>query len=119
MSYVFLIAAIWNLFGGINFLFSPEKQANNMNYPIGNRWESQYIGIMALVFCAMYTMIFYSQPTGYLMFVPFFATAKILIGISAVYCHRKHNMPLPFSIVFGGGNFIIGGLFILYLILNS
>lgn len=117
MKYVFLIAAIWNLFGGISFLFSPEKQAENMNYPMGNRWESQYIAIMALVFCAVYAMIFYTLPAGYLVFVPFFAAAKILIGLSAVYCYRKHNMPLPFSLVFGGGNFIIGVLFILYLIL--
>ncbi len=118
MKYVFLIAAIWNLLGGINFLFSPEKQAKNMNYPIGNRWESQYIAIMAFVFCAIYSMIFYSQPVGYLTFLPFFAAAKILIAISAVFCHLKHSMPLPFSILFGGGNFIIGMLFILYLVIN-
>jgi len=119
MNYIFFIAAIWNLFGGLNYLFFPEKQAKNMNYPIGNRWESQYIAIMAFVFCGIYAMILYSQPIGYLAFVPFFAAAKILIGISAVYCHRKHNMPLLFSIVFGGGNFIIGVLFILYILFNS
>ncbi|MCP4161299.1 MAG: hypothetical protein GY760_14595 [Deltaproteobacteria bacterium] len=118
MIYVFLIAAIWNLWGGINFLFSPEKQAKNMNYPIGNRWESQYIAILAFVLCAIYVMIFFYQPTGYLIFVPFFAVAKLLIGISAMYCYRKHKMPLPFSIAFGGGNFIIGALFTLYLFLN-
>ncbi len=73
MKYFFLIAAIWNLLGGINFLFTPEKQAKNMNYPVGNRWESQYIAIMAFIFCAIYAMIFYSQPLGYLTFVPFFA----------------------------------------------
>lgn len=119
MRYVFLIAAIWNLWGGLNYLFFPEKQAKNLDYPIGNRWESQYIAIMAFVFCAIYAMIFYSQPIGFLAFVPFFAASKILIGISAVYCYRKHNMPLPFSIMFGGGNFIIGVLFIVYIILNS
>ena len=116
MKYVFLIAAIWNLWGGLNYLFFPEAQAEKMKYPMGNRWESQYIAIMAFVFCAIYVMIFYSPPAGYLAFVPFFAAAKILIGISAVYCYRKHNMPLPFSIVFGGGNFIIGVLFVLYII---
>lgn len=118
MKYIFLIAAIWNLWGGLNYLFFPEIQAKKMKYPIGNRWESQYIAIMAFVFCAIYVMIFFSQPAGYLMFVPFFAAAKILIGISAVYCLRNHNMPLPFSIVFGGGNFIIGVLFILYIIIS-
>ena len=118
MKFIFLIAAIWNVLGGINYLFFPEKQAKTHNYPIGNRWESQYIAIMALVFCSIYTMIFISPPIGYLAFVPFFAAAKILIGISSVYCHKKHNMPLPFSIIFGGGNLIIGVLLILYLILN-
>ncbi len=116
MKYIFLVAALWNLLGGINFLFTPEKQARDMKYPIGNRWESQYIAIMAFIFCAMYAMIFFYQPAGYLTFLPFFAAAKILIGISAAYCHRKHNMPLPFSIIFGGGNFVIGVLFILYLV---
>ncbi len=118
MMYVFLIAAIWNLWGGINYLFFPEKQAKDLKYPIGNRWESQYIAIMALVFSAIYAMIFFSSPVGYLVFVPFFAAAKILIGISAAYCNRNHKMPLPFSIVFGGGNFIIGVLFVLHVILN-
>lgn len=116
MTYIFLIAAIWNLWGGINYLFFPEKQAENLNYPLGNRWESQYIAIMALIFCGVYLMIFLAQPSGYLAFVPFFAAAKILIGISALYCYKKHNMPLPFSIVFGGGNSIIGVLFILYML---
>lgn len=119
MKYIFLIAAIWNLLGGINYLFFPEKQAKTHNYPIGNRWESQYVAIMAFIFCAIYVLIFYSRPMGYLTFVPFFAAAKILIGISALYCNKKHNMPMPFSIVFGGGNFIMGILFILYIILNS
>ncbi len=119
MIYVFLIAAIWNLWGGINYLFFPEKQAKSLNYPLGNQWESQYIGIMALVFCAIYIMIFYFQPTGFVVFIPFFAVAKIFIGISAFYCNRKHNMPLPFAIAFGGGNFFVGVLFILYIILNT
>ena len=33
MEYIFLIAAIWNLWGGFNYLFFPEKQAKNLNYP--------------------------------------------------------------------------------------
>lgn len=117
MKTIFLIAALWNLWGGINFLFFPEKQATTFNYPVGNRWESQYVAIMAVVFSAVYTLIFFSLPTGYLTFVPFFAAAKILIGISAVFCNKKHNMPLPFCFIFGGGNLIIGGLFILYMII--
>lgn len=119
MKYIFLVAAIWNLWGGINFLFFPEKQAKDMNYPLGNRWESQYIAIMAMVFSAIYAMIFFSPPQGYLAFVPFFAGAKFLIGISAAYCHKRHHMPRPFSIVFGGGNFVIGGLLVVYLMIAS
>ena len=116
MKYIFLIAAIWNFWGGINFLF-PEKQAKNTRSPIGNRWESQYVAIMAFVFCAIYGRIFYSLPTGYLTFLPFFAAAKFMIGISAAYCYKKHNMPFAFAIIFGGGNFIIGTLFTVYMIL--
>lgn len=119
MITIFLIAAVWNLWGGINYLFFPERQAEKLNYPIGNRWESQYIAVMALVFCAIYFMIFFSSPKGYLAFVPFLAVAKVFIGISAAYCNRRHNMPLSFSIVFGGGNFIIGLLFLLYVFLNT
>ncbi len=119
MKYIFLIVAIWNLLGGLNYLFSPEKQAKTHGYPIGNRWESQYIAIMAFTFCAIYTMIFYYQPVGYLTFVPFFAAAKILIGISAMYCNKKHNMPMSLTIVFGVGNFITGVLFILFIVFNS
>lgn len=116
MKYIFLIAALWNFFGGINFLFKPQKQAKDMGYPMGNMWEAHYIAIMAFVFAALYAMIFLKMPQGYLFFVPFFAAAKYLIGISALYCVKKHNMPVRFAAVFGGGNFIMGMLFTVYLL---
>jgi len=111
MEYIFLAASIWNFWGGINFIFMPEKQGETMGYSIGNMWESHYAGGMAFFFGVIYFIIFYSPPQGYLFFIPFFAVAKYWVFISSVICYKKYNMPKKFMLVFGGSNLLFAVLF--------
>jgi len=114
MEYIFLAASIWNCWGGINFMFFPEKQAKEMGYSMGNPWESQYVGGMAFIFSVIYFIIFYSAPQGYLFFIPFFAAAKYMVFVSSTICYLKKEMPKKFMLLFGGSNLILGILFTVY-----
>ena len=98
MEYIFLIASIWNFWGGLNFICFPEKQAEGMGYSIGNLWESHYVGGMAFIFSIIYFIIFYDAPEGYLFFIPFFAAAKYWVFVSAIICYLKKEMPKKFMI---------------------
>ncbi|MCP4133088.1 MAG: hypothetical protein GY754_19130 [bacterium] len=118
MRYIFLIVGIWNLTGAVNFLFFSAYQAQKYGYPMGNMWESHFIGGIAVVFALIYFSFFKKEPSRDMLYlVWFFAAGKIWIAISGVICYLNYNMPPAFAAVLGGGDGLMGILFILYIIL--
>ncbi len=118
MEYIFLFASIWNFCGGINFVFLPNKQAQQMGYSTGNMWESHYVGGMSFIFSVIYFIFFYNPAVGCLFFIPFFAAAKYWVFLSSIMCYKKYNMPKIFMYVFGFSNLVLGILFTIYYLVN-
>ncbi len=118
MRYIFLIAGLWNSMGAVNFILLPATMASQYGYRQGNMWEYYFMGGIAVVYALIYFSFFKKEPSRDMLYlVYFFALGKIWVFASNIYCVAYHKMPPSLAAVLGGGNLIMGLLFILYIIL--
>lgn len=118
MRYIFLIVGLWNLWGAVNYTLMPGMQAANFGYPMGNIWETQFIGGIAVVFSLIYFSFFRREPEEDMLYlVYFFAFGKFWVFVSGIICYLYYDMPLNFMLVLGVGDLVMGLLFVLYIIL--
>ncbi len=116
MKYIFLAAGIWNLLGAVNFIFLPTYQAERYGYPLGNMWETHFIGGIAVIFSIIYFSFFKREPEKDMLYLVYlFALGKIWVFISTFISYKYYNMPFKFMTILGGGDLIIGLLFIFYI----
>ncbi|MBP7737045.1 MAG: hypothetical protein KA369_13795 [Spirochaetes bacterium] len=118
MRFIFLIVGIWNTIGALNFIVFPKFMASQYGYQMGNMWESAFIGGIAIVFALIYFSFFKKEPPKDMLYLVYlFAFGKFWVFISNVYCVIYYKMPVSFAIVLGGGDLIMGMLFVIYIIM--
>lgn len=115
MRYIFLIVGIWNMFGAVNFIFFPDLMARQYGYPMGNPWETYFMGGIAVVFSLIYFSFFRREPPENMLYLVYlFALGKFWVFASYCYSVSFHGMPAALAAVVGGGNLVMGLLFVWY-----
>jgi hypothetical protein len=117
MRYIFLVVGIWNTIGALNFIVFPELMAKINGYPMGNMWDSLFMGGIAIIFALIYFSFFKREPSRDMLYlVYFFAFGKFWVFASTLFCYIYYNMPLRLFITMGVGDLLMGVLFMIYIV---